>query len=616
MNAGVCYKYLNTFSYIGSFFLLCTIFIPQSEELNLQHLLLSKSSTGLFLLAIFIAYYKNYKFDIIDLFIFTVYIYLIFVNTTIPIFKPDAYIVQIFFVLYFTCRIIFYKIYSKHSLICLLSFIAILQSLVGIGQLLGILAPRHTLFPVTGTFLNPGPFGCFLSIIGVIIFLYIVSTYSLFIKCQLSNNWYNKKSTFFRVSYIISIIAFIFITIMLLLSGSRSALLGFIIPIMIFSLTNKCSWSRFNNSNYKKILLFIMLSAIFIIIGIVYHIRPESANGRLHIWLVSLYEFDNSKIIGTGFGTFPRQYIIAQEKFYSINGIESKWVKYADTPYYAFNEYLNIIYEVGIIGLILFILIISFVVSKQLSSKNNWIFAYGIISLLIISFTSYPLHLIPISIILVILMSARECYSKMFIPNNLSLVILSFIFILTMSKMPDYISTVKTSIEWIENKHYSQFSIIDTREDCDFEEYYNSLKYNDHFMLDYAIFLKNKKRYSKSIDILKKGYEISNNPEFALQLANINADLGNKSQAEWYYIKAFKMVPNRLTPLYKLAILYYKTSQYTKFRCLANRIAKFIPKVKSVHTDKMKKDISDLLDILNEELLDKQPYKQDKREEI
>ena len=54
-------------------------------------------------------------------------------------------------------------------------------------------------------------------------------------------------------------------------------------------------------------------------------------------------------VTGTGIGTFSKQYIIAQEKFYAKHGFESNWVKYADTPYYAFNEYLNIIYETGII---------------------------------------------------------------------------------------------------------------------------------------------------------------------------------------------------------------------------------------------------------------------------
>lgn len=98
---------------------------------------------------------------------------------------------------------------------------------------------------------------------------------------------------------------------------------------------------------------------------------------------------------------------------------------------------------------------------------------------------------------------------------------------------------------------------------------------------------------------------ISNNPDFALLLADINAGLGNEYEAEWYYKKAFMMVPNRLSPLYLLAIFYYDTKQYVKFRYLADRIANFCPKVRSDRTDRMKKDVIDLLNILNEnELFD------------
>ena len=75
----------------------------------------------------------------------------------------------------------------------------------------------------------------------------------------------------------------------------------------------------------------------------------------------------------------------------------------------------------------------------------------------------------------------------------------------------------------------------------------------------------------------------------------------DKKKAEQYYKKAFAMVPSRLTPLYLLAIFYYDNKQYAKFRCLANRITNFCPKIRSVHTDKMKKDIIDMLDILNED---------------
>lgn len=598
---------LNILSLCGGMILCCTMFISQGEELNLQHFLLAIASTTLLCEALFIVYLRKYKFDIIDISIFVAYLYLIWVNEyhIAPSGGSDTYTIQLLFVLYFACRIIFYYFDVKHILICLLAVSGIFQSLVGAGQFLGILDSRHALFSVTGTFLNPGPFGGFLAVIGVIMVLYVASNYSLFVVCHQRDIRRGKKAMLFRASYYLSLIASIFIIIMLVLSGSRSALLGFVIPITIFILTTRRVWSRINRLRYKKALLPIGLLAILIIMTIGYYIRPESVNSRLHIWQVSLCELDGSVLIGTGIGTFPKQYSIAQEKFYAKHGFESNWVKYADTPYYAFNEFLNIVYETGVVGLLFFIFILLSIIKKQLSCDNNRIFAYGIISILIISFTSYPLHLIPISVVLVVLMSRRECVEKGIIPRKLMLLMLSSIFIFTALRVPYYLATVNATMRWEEVKHRSDMSIIEIREESDFSELYDRLAANDRFLLNYAVFLKNRRDYSRSIEILKKGHAISNNPDFALLLADINADLGTECEAEWYYKKAFMMVPNRLSPLYLLAIFYYDTGQYAKFRCLADRITNFCPKVKSNLTDRMKKDISDLLSILNEDRLGK-----------
>lgn len=593
---------LNILPLCGSIILYCTMFISQGEELNQQHFLLATAGTPLLCGTLFIVYFRKYKFDIIDLSIFVAYLYLIFVNKyhLAPSGRSDLYTVQLLFVLYFTYRITFYHFNLKHILIYLLAISGIFQSLVGAGQFLGMLDSKHALFSVTGTFLNPGSFGSFLAVIGVIVILHATYNYSQFVVYPHRDNRFEKNGIHFRASHYFSLIASIFIIIMIVLSGSRSALLGFVIPVIAFILTTKRVQNWINCLRHKKAFLFIGILAILIITTMVYHIRPESANGRLHIWLVSLCEYDGSVITGTGIGTFPKQYTIAQEKFYAKHGFESNWIKYADTPYYAFNEYLNIVYEAGVGGLLFFIFILFFIIKKQIFG-NNRIFAYGIISILITSFTSYPLHLIPVSVILMVLMSIRESAGKGIVSCKLTLLMLLFMFIFTALRLPDYLATVNATTKWKNIKHFSGMSIMEIRDESVFLESYDCLSDNDRFLLDYATFLNNRKDYLKSIEILEKGHTISNNPEFPLLLADINANLGNERVAEQYYKKAFAMVPNRLSPLYLLAIFYYDTGQYVKFKCLANRIANFCPKIRSDRTDRMKKDVIDLLDIINEE---------------
>jgi O-antigen polymerase len=577
--------------------LFLTMLVLQGEELNIQHFVFCISCMILLGTTIFIAYFRKYELDIVDIVMFLAYLYVSFNEYQLYSYnRTDTYTIQLHFVLYFACRIIFYYLDLKHIIVCSIDILAIFQSLIGTGQLIGVLNSRHTLFPVTGTFLNPGSFGNFLSVIGVIIVLYVYSNYSIF-KYRQTKYLYDKETVLFITTYYLSIAALFFIVIMLVLSKSRSALLGFFFPLIIFILNKKSIRQYIIKLRYKKAFLLLGILLLLLFFFELYCVRPESANVRLHIWKVSLCEIDKSAVTGTGLGSFPKQFIIKQERFYEKHGFESKWVKYADTPYYAFNEYLNIVYESGAIGLFFFILIMFLILKKQLSCDHNQIFAFGIISILIISLTSYPLHIIKISIILMVLMSKNEYSWKGLIPYKFSSFFLFLIFVATALKLPYYLSSVNATAKWETMKQLSNVSLIEIRQKSDFEKLYNHLKGNDRFMIDYGVFLKNKRENLKSIEILQLGYAISNNPDFPLLLADINASLGNEYEAEQYYKKAFSMVPNRIIPLYLLAIFYYDTEQYKKFKNLANYIINFNPKIRSEQTDRIKNDISNLLNI-------------------
>lgn len=584
---------------IGYAVLYAVLFVPQSEELNLSHIFLAVSSTVLLMASLLLMYLKRYQLSTVDAVTIIAYLYFIVCNRGLSNFS-ETYTVSLFINIYLANRVVFKYFEPKHVLVCLLSIFTIYQSVIGIGQFYGQLESRHTLFPVTGTFLNPGPFGSIFAVIGVSQALYINSYYRLFKVCCKSDSLNDKKSLLFRFTYCIGVVTLSLCVSMIVLSKSRSALLGFIIPIMMFFLSAKRIKMYKSRIKYRKALAFVGILILTILMLMIYNVRSESANGRLHIWKVSLSEPDKSLILGTGFGTFPRQYAIKQEEFYTKQGVDSNWIKYADTPFYAFNEYLHIVYEIGVIGLFLFCLISFLVIKQQLSHIGCKIFAYGVISTLIISFTSYPLHIIPILIVFVTFVSINKGTKKQQISHKLSLLTFTLIFLFTVSLLPHYAKTINATKKWSADKRYSEMSTIELRKESDFIILYEYLKDNDKFMLDYGIFLKKKKEYTKSINILEKGHIISNNPYFPLLLADVYADIGIWGNAELYYKKAFMMLPNRLTPLYQLGVFYFETKQYEKFNVLADFIINFHPKIPSEHTDKMKKDISDLLNILYE----------------
>jgi len=587
--------------FIGTIVFGSTLFFPQYEGLGIQHIILGIATTSFLFLGLLIAYRIRYKFDIIDVAVYILWLYFLFANKGFFCFPcpSETYTVQLFLAFFFPIRVLVCRYHIRDLLILLLILVVFFQTLMGLGQFYGMLESRHSLFPITGTFLNPGSYGINLSFIGVILVLNIVSNYHL-LKSTLQEGMYrNKNAFFFLLTYFLSIPASICAIIMFVLSGSRSALFGFFIPVLIFAVLEGQLWNRFKDTRYKKAFAAFGLFVTLILLTIAYLIRPESANGRLHIWRVSLNEIDCS-FIGTGVGTFPKQYIIAQEKYYLKHGFVSKWIKYADTPQYSFNEFLNVFYEEGLVGVLLFLVALFLILRQMLFSTGNRFFVYGLISILIISITSYPLHLFPVSIIFVCLMAAGGSFRRGVISNINSLLLLSFLFIFSMLSLPNYVATVNATMKWNAMKQVSEISILDIREEENYVKLLNNLSSNGEFLLDYAVFLIKKREYLKSVEILKSGHEISGNPEFALLLAEVYACMGDISEAEKYYVRAFMMVPNRLTPLYKLAIFYYETMQYDRFEEIAYRIMSFSPKVKSLRTDKMKKDVRDMLDIIND----------------
>lgn len=580
------------------------ILFKQSENLNIQNNILLITVSVYFLFSLWNAYKCNFKFDFIDVLVIIFYIYLAFLNFDINKngFNSQYSTIQLFFLTYFILRVQ-YKGGMHETLSLFFIFISsILLSLIGIGQILGILSLTHSLFSATGTFFNPGPYACFLSTTTVMAIIYLTSNH-LSILNPLKCTKCKGDRTFRLTLYVLGIVSTILSIIILPFANSRSSLLGLVIPLSIY-IFHSLKKNRIGQIISKKTTTyrycFFIIGFIALIISL-YFIRPESANGRLHIWKISLSNLNNSVIFGSGIGTFPKQYIIAQEKYYEKNDrfeIESR--KYADTPSYAFNEYLHILIETGIIGLSLFLLILYLIIKQQFLDRDR-LFGYGNLSILIISLTSYPFHLLPFLLLITTILSVRKQGKQM--PFKFTIISLILMAIIFYSSTPSFYKEINATIKWKKLKEKQELSLLEIRNESQFLELYETLKNNHDYLLDYGIYLRNKMQYETSNHILFQGYTISNNPDFALLLAKNYSALGCTNKSEYYYNITFKMLPNRIYPLYCLALQYYDTKQYTKFMELSKIILNFTPKIISVRTNEIKNEIeylrNDLLETNN-----------------
>lgn len=285
------------------------------------------------------------KIDLIDLIVilFFVSLFLFYCNNSD---NTIVFHVKFLFCLYFSLRILISDVSWRIFWILCLSIIGIIESLLGLLQLVGICESNNSYFNLTGTFFNPGPYGGFLAIVAVVLIVHIVSEYKEQKGVCINEFVFtNKKGVFKKYVNLLSLLSLVFIFIILPFSKSRSAFIAMIIPVVIFFLQRERikirSW--FLNSCILNIFLVLVFFVVFILF--MYFIRPESVNSRFITWYISFMSFKESLLFGNGIGSFLPSYAIAQEEYYKEVGFNSIGAIMADVPDYAFNEYLEIACE-------------------------------------------------------------------------------------------------------------------------------------------------------------------------------------------------------------------------------------------------------------------------------
>src|SRR5690606_36634304 len=211
----------------------------------------------------------------------------------------------------------------------------------------------------------------------------------------------------------LALIAFLICLFILPSTNSRTSWLALIAGLIFIF------WQRYEVSNKIKFLLntktkiiaSLLLSITFagFIIATLYQIKPASAFGRLFIWKITSEIISENPIFGIGFNRFEVEYNNYQAKYFAADDgtLEEKLT--SDNVRHAHNEYLQIWAELGLTGLIIFagIIVLVFLGNKitgiqppeggQLTEKQvvNLSAKASLISLLVFSFFSFPLHILP-----------------------------------------------------------------------------------------------------------------------------------------------------------------------------------------------------------------------------
>ena len=397
--------------------------------------------------------------------------------------------------------------------------------------------------------------------------------------CNIGLIHLNKKSK--KTSTLLIFVSFI-VSFMLYESDSRASWLSFAIGILTF-------FSPLIIKHLPKSIiirtgrLLILICLCTYLISGLYSYKKDSADGRILIWKISLEMVKDKPILGYGFDGFRKNYMNYQAAYLQEKQLPETINNLADDNHHAFNEFLRIIIEQGIIGVIIlfiFLTTIGYTIYKYklyIDTVSRTIISC-LTALLFFSFFSYPLSTFHINALIVILLAGLACSSqdtpiwKLQI-RSISLIIpYSIIFFISSVYLFSY---SKANSDWLNTLKgvYTNDNIL--------EEARKKLSGNPYFLSTYGKYLNKKKRYSKAASILSQSIK-----EYPSYYTVMELGISYKAQKKYTeamhcFVKAMHMIPHKIKPLYFMMELYYDQKNYKSAIQLSNRILCKQPKIRS-----------------------------------
>jgi tetratricopeptide (TPR) repeat protein len=325
-----------------------------------------------------------------------------------------------------------------------------------------------------------------------------------------------------------------------------------------------------------------------------YILKKDSVDGRFLIWKVSV-QMLTEHTLGVGLGNFPGAYGNAQA-LYLESHTADKFI--AENTKYAFNEYLQILVESGIISFLLFGIII-FSALRNMFRANDFSIFTSLISLLLFALFSYPFSVLPFLIVIMFLLGSSKGSQQISTDSsksNKTLFFPLFFFFLvvccTINRYPVYRAYQK----WHDNKEL--FGINNYNETVTaYEALYPYLSDQVDYLFEYAQSLSNSKQFFTSNLVLERAIQISCDPVFYIIMGKNYQALKQYDKSEQCFLKASQIVPNRIYPHYLLAKLYVEMNLTDKVKKTALVVIHQCPKIQSIMVKEMKKEMEQLIKI-------------------
>lgn len=524
--------------------------------------------------------------------------------------------------LYASLRILFTA--ERHAaavLLTLLCLFGIYEAWTGIRQIYGFAYSNHGLFKVTGTLFNPGPYAGFIAPVLVCAVACIVRSNRLAGRL-LRRQTLRRPRSLLRPCVLTGGLlpclagwgAALLGAVVLPASMSRAALAAVAAGCGALALGELDATGRLRRLFAAHPLRTGIAagSALLLLGGAAagaYHLKRPSAEGRLLIWKIDARILLRRPLCGAGLGNFAGAFGEEQARYFAERSRPEGEKQVAGCPEAGFNEFLQFGAETGAAGFALLLLLTGTAVAAGIRRGDP--FGYGLLAAAVFASFSYPWSVLPLRLLFVVLLAGaasppggrrRSGPRTETVPSRRSgpfrRIAAPLLLAAGIACWPGVYGRTAARAEarrqWSDVRIWMSSGRYDYLVE-DGERLLDSLPHDFRFLYDYGYALHRSGDYRRSNDILRTGARISSDPMFWNIMGKNHDALGEHSEAERAYLQAHFRIPDRIYPLYLLALHYRASGQEAEALATARRVADHTPKIESAQTRKMQEEMRGLL---------------------
>jgi tetratricopeptide (TPR) repeat protein len=300
------------------------------------------------------------------------------------------------------------------------------------------------------------------------------------------------------------------------------------------------------------------------VLAMVFLLKTGSSHGRLLIYKVIAKNVTAKDLVhGIGKGRFKTTYNNWQANYFKHHDINTKQALLADNTYYAFNDYLQLVLERGIVGIALLPLLgimIVFLFKRLKKTVANDMAKSALASEMVVltaALFSYPLQNIPVQVHLVLcLLMIINGMEKA--TNRLTKQLINMACILTVLLLGTkevytqaHERQKETAITCSRTGHKKK--AVETLEQLIKQGYKEG-----NVLYLYARELNYAGQTEKALEYLNQSRAYISNLETEQLLARLYEERGALEKAEYHYLQSVYIVPNRFESRWKLVEFYLR----------------------------------------------------------